>query len=95
MPVSMPYIIILGTQEQIRYLSGPRLFSELLTPGELERVRSGQMIGINAYDGILGLSSELEDGARVVLREPQEQDLSVFGAPDREGNLAGLCGKGL
>lgn len=89
----MPYTIIHGDQKRIRYLIGARPFSELLTRDELEQVRRGELIGVNAHGGVLALSSPLEDGAEVTLRAPDPvRDLAAIGVPaNRQGELVGIA----
>lgn len=85
----MSYTIILEDRKEVRRLVGPRPFSELLTREELEQVRRGELIGLNAHGGVLALSSPLEDGAQVTLCA--DQDFSAIGVPaNQAGELVGV-----
>jgi hypothetical protein len=86
----MPFTIIQNGQKEIRYLLGPRPFSELLTHEELLEVECGNLVGINSRGGVLALSSPLEDGAEVILSN-SIPETDIFGVPaNKYGELVGM-----
>lgn len=88
----MAYTIVHEGRAQARYLLGPRPFAELLTSAELEQVRRGELVGVNARGDVLTLSSPLEDGAEITLRPPDpSSDFAAIGVPaNRRGELVGI-----
>lgn len=86
----MPYIVIYNGVMQKRYLLGSRPFAEVLTASEIDKVRKGILVGTNARGDILNLSSPLEEGAEVILRQPCAEDLEVLGIPSHSGDLVPL-----
>lgn len=88
----MAYTVIKEGRKEVRWLVGPRPFSELLTHEELIQVECGELVGVNSRGGVLDLSSPLENGAEVTLSHHDlGRDLAIFGVPANDrGELVGI-----